>query len=86
MYNTQVIQVEYGYITAGTRTYSTYMYGSTEAGSLLTGSPTQTNRELVTSTTLNHNLGRQQILREGIFCKLSNTFEHEVRPIATSQP
>ena len=41
---------------------------------------------LVTSTTLNHNLGRQQILREGIFCKLSNTFEHEVRPIATNQP
>ena len=42
--------------------------------------------QLVTSTTLNHNLGRQQILREGIFCKLSNTFEHEVPPIATSQP
>ena len=38
-----------------------------------------------TSHSLIHNLGRQQILREGIFCKLSNTFEHEVRPISTSQ-
>ena len=35
--------------------------------------------QIVTSTTLNHNLGRQQILREGIFCKLSHPFEHWLR-------
>ena len=30
---------------------------------------------LVTSTTLRHNLGRQLILRERIFCKLVHPFE-----------
>ena len=40
---------------------------------------------LVTSTTLIHNLGRQLILRERIFCKLAHPFELRVPPFATGQ-
>ena len=38
---------------------------------------------LVTSTTLNHNLGRQLILRERIFCKLVHPFEQSGAPFVT---
>ena len=37
---------------------------------------------LVTSTTLNHNLGRQQILRKNIFCYVWSTFEHWLPPFS----